>query len=222
MRERASIALHGPRLIRSVGRLVPLSTVDRQAATPAGRTDYGLPPRTIPTPEEDRMNRRLLAVLVAGLLIAAPAVSHAQSISLAGGLSMPVGDLADTYSSGYNGTVGFNFGAPLIPIGARLEGSINGFEQKNSGPANLRVLSATVNGIVGMGMPYLIGGIGYYNVREKVGTLSASEGGLGFNIGGGITLPLPTLSPFVEVRYHQMVGDNDSVKFVPITFGIKF
>jgi hypothetical protein len=46
--------------------------------------------------------------------------------------------------------------------------------------------------------------------------------GAGFNIGAGFSLPLPSLSPFVEVRYHQMLGDNDSVKFVPITFGIKF
>jgi opacity protein-like surface antigen len=171
------------------------------------------------------MTRRLLAVLVAGLLTAAPAVSHAQSISLAGGLAMPVGDLADVYSSGYNGTLGFNFGAPLIPIGARFEGSINGFEQKNSGSASLRVLSATANGVVGMGMPYLIGGIGYYNVREKSGITTIAdqtESGAGFNIGAGLTFPLPTLSPFVEVRYHQMLGDNDGIKFVPITFGIKF
>jgi hypothetical protein len=171
------------------------------------------------------MTRRLLAVLVAGLLTAAPAVSHAQSISLAGGLSMPLSDFADAYQSGYNGTIGFNFGAPLIPIGARLEGSINGFEQKNNGSGNFRVLSATANGLVGLGMPYLIGGIGYYNAREKSGIATIADqthSGVGFNLGGGLTFPLPSLSPFVEVRYHQMIGDNDAVKFVPITFGIKF
>jgi hypothetical protein len=171
------------------------------------------------------MTRRLLAALAAALLAAAPA-AQAQSISLAGGLALPVGDIADTYQSGYNGTLGFNFGAPLIPVGARIEGSINGFNQKGSGSGDLRVLSATANGIVGMGMPYLIGGIGYYNARIKttVGTVtaSASEAGVGFNIGGGLTFPLPSLSPFVEVRYHQMLGDNDAIKFVPITFGIKF
>jgi opacity protein-like surface antigen len=172
------------------------------------------------------MTRRLLAVLVAGLLIAAPAVSHAQSISLAGGLSMPVGDLADADQSGFNGTLGFNFGAPLIPVGARLEAAYNGFNHKNNVAGDTRVMSGTINALVGLGMPYLIGGIGYYNARIKttVGTLTASEseGGAGFNIGGGLTFPLPSLSPFVEVRYHQMLGDNDGVKFVPITFGIKF
>jgi hypothetical protein len=172
------------------------------------------------------MTRRLLAVLVAGLLTAAPAVSHAQSISIAGGLALPVSDMGDGEQSGFNGTLGFNFGAPLIPVGARLEGAYNGFNHKNNIGGDTRVMSATANAIVGMGMPYLIGGLGYYNARVKVtsGVLSGeqSESGLGFNIGGGLTFPLPSLSPFVEIRYHQMVGDNDGIKFVPITFGIKF
>jgi hypothetical protein len=173
------------------------------------------------------MTKRLFAVFAAGLLAAAPVALHAQSISLAGGLSLPTGDLADGVKSGYNGTLGFNFGAPLIPVGARLEGSINGFDAKNGVNGNLRVLSGTANAIVGLGMPYLIGGVGYYHASSKatVGTVTVEDTnkGAGFNIGAGLTFPLPALSPFVEVRYHQMLGkDNDNVKFIPITFGIKF
>ena len=172
------------------------------------------------------MTRRLLAVLAAGLLAAAPASLRAQSISLAGGLSVPTSNFGDAFDSGYNGTLGFNFGAPLIPVGARLEGSINGFNAKGSGNGDFRVLSATANATFGLGMPYIIGGIGYYNAREKVtvGTLTSSqtESGAGFNIGAGLSFPLPALSPFLEVRYHQMTGNNSDVKFIPITFGIKF
>jgi hypothetical protein len=169
------------------------------------------------------MTRRLLAVLAASLLAAAPATLHAQSISLAGGLSLPVGNFGDGEQSGYNGTIGLNFGAPLIPVGARIEGSINGFNHKNNISGDTRLLSGTANAIVGLGMPYLIGGIGYYNARVKVGNLGeVSQSSAGFNIGAGLTFPLPSLSPFVEVRYHQLTGDNDGVKFVPITFGIKF
>lgn len=172
------------------------------------------------------MTRRLLAVIAAGLLAAAPSSLHAQSISLAGGLALPVSDVADVYQSGYNGTIGVNFGAPLIPVGARIEGSINGFNAKGSGNADLRVLSATANATFGLGMPYIIGGVGYYNARAKatLGTVTSevTNSGAGFNIGAGLSFPLPSLSPFVEVRYHQMLGDNDNIKFVPITFGIKF
>lgn len=173
------------------------------------------------------MTRRLLAVLAAaGLCAAAPAALSAQSISLAGGLSVPTSNFGDSYQSGYNGTLGFNFGAPLIPVGARLEGSINGFNAKGSGNGDFRILSATANATFGLGMPYVIGGIGYYNARAKatIGTVTASQtqSGAGFNIGAGLTFPLPTLSPFVEVRYHQMTGNSSDVKFIPITFGIKF
>ena len=169
------------------------------------------------------MTRRLLAVLVAGLLTAAPAVSHAQSFSIAGGLALPVGDVADDFQSGFNGTIGLNFGAPLIPVGARIEGAYNGFNFKNNVAGDLRVMSLTANAIVGMGMPYLIGGVGFYDARINAGALPAvSDNGAGFNIGAGITIPLVALSPYLEVRYHQMLGDNDSIKFVPITFGIKF
>ena len=169
------------------------------------------------------MTRRLLAVLAASLLAAAPTALHAQSISLAGGLSLPTSDFGDVEQSGYNGTIGLNFGAPLIPVGARIEGSINGFNHKNNVSGDTRVLSASANALVGLGMPYLIGGLGYYNARVKLGNLAEQTvSGAGFNIGAGLTFPLPALSPFVEVRYHQMTGDNSDVKFIPITFGIKF
>jgi hypothetical protein len=172
------------------------------------------------------MSRRLLAVLAAGLLAAAPARLHAQSISIAGGLSLPVSSMADFEQSGYNATLGLNFGAPLVPVGARIEGSINGFNHKNNVGGDTRILSATANATFGLGMPYLIGGLGYYNLRvkETTGLLprDVTESGAGINIGAGLSFPLPALSPVVEVRYHQMLGNNNDVKFIPITFGIKF
>lgn len=172
------------------------------------------------------MTKRIFAALVAGLLAVAPATVRAQSISLAGGLALPVSDFGNVEQSGYNATLGFNFGAPLVPVGARVEGSINGFNHKNNISGDTRVLSGTANAIVGLGMPYLIGGLGYYNARMTmpaiVGSTESTVSGAGFNIGAGLSFPLPSLSPFLEVRYHQMLGNNDSVKFVPITFGIKF
>lgn len=169
------------------------------------------------------MTRRILTALAATLLAVAPATLHAQSFSLAGGLAMPTSTFGDAEQSGYNGTIGLNFGAPLLPVGARLEGSINGFNHKNNLSGDTRVLSATANATVGLGMPYLIGGLGYYNARVTVGSLGeATKSGAGFNIGAGLTFPLPALSPYVEVRYHQMTGDASDVKFTPITFGIKF
>jgi opacity protein-like surface antigen len=168
------------------------------------------------------MTRRLLAALAAGLLAVAPVSLHAQTISLAAGLALPISDFGDFEQSGYNATLGLNFGAPLIPVGARIEGSINGFNHSNNVNGDTRILSATANATVGLGMPYLIGGVGYYNARTTIGNLEGTSSSAGINIGAGMSFPLPSLSPFVEVRYHQLFGDNDGIKFIPITFGIKF
>src|SRR2546423_9935044 len=98
--------------------------------------------RTHHLPEVDTMNRRLLAVLVSGALAAAPAALSAQSASLvvAGGLSIPVSDLSNNNNAGYNVAAGLNFGAPIIPVGARIELGYNGFDSKSGGGANTRVI----------------------------------------------------------------------------------
>jgi hypothetical protein len=171
------------------------------------------------------MTRRLLAVLAVGVLAAAPSALHAQSISLAGGLALPTGNLSNSEQSGYNAALGLNFGALLLPVGARLEGAYNGFNHKNSISGDTRIMSATANATFGLGGPYVIGGLGYYNARVKLPLPigETSYDGAGFNIGVGMHFPVPTLSPFLEVRYHQMLGDtNKYIKFVPITFGIQF
>lgn len=173
------------------------------------------------------MTKRLLAVLAASLFVAVPSVLQAQSVSFAGGLTQPVSTFGDGEQSGYNATLGLNLGAPLVPVGARLEGSINGFNHKSNIGGDTRVMNVTANAIFNLGMPYIIGGLGYYNARVKVTTVGlaseVSSDGAGINLGGGLRFPLGTLSPFVEVRYHQMLGDkNKDIKFVPITFGIQF
>jgi hypothetical protein len=172
------------------------------------------------------MTRRLLAVLTAGVLAAAPAALRAQSTSLVvtGGLALPTGNMGTSMQSGYNAAVGLNIGAPLVPVGARLEAGLNGFNFKNGVAGNFRVINATANAIFNLGAPYLIGGMGYYSARQSSPLLSdVTHNGVGLNAGAGLRFPLAMISPFVEVRYHMMLGDaNKDVKFVPITFGVSF
>jgi hypothetical protein len=175
------------------------------------------------------MTRNLLAVLTVGLLVAAPVASHAQSTALvvSGGLSMPTGTMGDATQSGYNAAVGLSVGMPLVPVGARFEAGLNGFNFKNNVSGNFRVVSGTANAIFSLGMPYVIGGIGYYSARQTTTLAGVSSevthNSMGYNAGVGMKFPLGMLSPFVEARYHQMLGDaNKDVHFVPITFGVSF
>jgi len=71
--------------------------------------------------------------------------------------------------------------------------------------------------------PYAIGGAGWYNaaVGNNFFVGSDSESKFGWNVGGGIALPLSGFDAFIEARYNQMQTDTP-LKFIPITFGIMF
>lgn len=182
------------------------------------------------------MIRLLPAVLLAGLLAAAPATLRAQlstSLGVSGGLSVPLQTLADRADAGYNAAFGVSFGAPLVPVGIRLEVGVNGFTGRSTGLVTFtdtRIFTGTANATLALGAvgasPYLIGGVGAYRRQfvADAGTSSSRTAG-GFNGGAGFRFPLGTISTFVEARYHQMLGnaaDGTDYRFVPVTFGINF
>jgi len=173
------------------------------------------------------MLRPLSAVLLGGALMTLPlTASGAQAaLSVAGGISAPVSDLGDIADLGYNIGVGLNFGGTRLPIGARLEGGLNGFGLKDT-DLNVRIVTGTANAIVNFSQkadsPYLIGGLGIYNT--KFGDFD-SDNSAGVNIGGGLRFPLGELTTFVEARYHSTLNDNSRngrLQFIPITFGVVF
>ena len=54
-------------------------------------------------------------------------------------------------------------------------------------------------------------------------TVSAnSSTQFGFDVGGGITIPLSGFNTFIEARYNHFNDNGGSTSFVPITFGIMF
>ena len=172
------------------------------------------------------MRSTLVAALVAGVLNLSPHVLAAQArFGVSGGLAAPVSDLGDVADLGYNVTAGLFFGGTRVPIGARIDGSLNGFSLKNVNE-DVRVLDATANAVVNIGQlptsPYLIGGLGLYNSKFGSGD---SENAVGVNLGGGLRFTLGDFSTFFEARYHRMLGDRDrggNLQFIPITFGIVF
>jgi hypothetical protein len=177
------------------------------------------------------MHRRILSLLVLGVFAAAPSALSAQistGISLAGGIALPQGDFGKGVESGYNAALGLNIGAILLPVGVRLEGAYNGFKVKNltTGSADTRIISGTANVTLGMGLPYVIAGLGYYDGKTTLngtalGSGSGNGGSMGYNVGGGVRLPLGVMTTFVEARYHKMTG-SAKASYIPITFGVQF
>ena len=149
---------------------------------------------------------------------------------LAGGLTLPQGDLGDGLKSGFHGQVMLGFGMMALPVKLRADLSYNSLGVEDGGifgDDDLRIIGGALNAIVGMGgigvKPYLTGGVGYYN--SKFGDFDA-ENDFGLNGGVGLEFSLTGMSTFLEVRYIKIFVDDDggdfSAAIVPITFGIMF
>src|SRR5687767_6396152 len=176
-----------------------------------------------------------LFAAVAMTVVMGASAAEAQSpvrFGLAGGLSLPQGDLDEGLKSGFHGQVMLGFGMMALPVKLRADLSYHSLGVEDAGllgsDDNLRTIGGALNAIVGMGgigvKPYLTGGLGFYN--SKVGDGDA-ENDFGINGGVGLEFSLTGMSTFVEVRYIKIfVGDQEGESFgaaiVPITFGIMF
>jgi opacity protein-like surface antigen len=192
--------------------------------------------------------KRILCAAAAMVMTAGAAqaqVLRPFSVGVAGGVSLPTGDLGTLTNTGFNLAASLSYKPVAIPFGIRVEGAWDqwGIDEDAFGgdadgvDGHVRSLSLTGNAVVDIPnstpvKPYLIGGLGWYHINtsasgdagdETVTVTSDAENKLGFNVGGGIRMPLGTLDTYIEARYHFVTGlDDGNFRFVPITFGIRF
>jgi opacity protein-like surface antigen len=191
-----------------------------------------------------------VAVFLAAVAAASPALAQdaatarPMTFGVSGGLSMPLGDFGDVVKSGFNVGAHLAFKPATLPVGIRVEGQFNRFGLDVEGgdvlgietDGNVQIISGTANAVFGVPAassafrPYLIGGVGLYNLK---GSGSISFGGVtesgsdsetkfGLNGGAGIEFGLSGLATFVEARFHSVFTEDSKTNFVPISFGIKF
>jgi opacity protein-like surface antigen len=185
--------------------------------------------------------RRLLSsgsVALAALTLSGASVAHAQgtgaatrpvSIGITGGLSIPTGDFGDFYSSGFNAGGLLEFSRPASPLAFRLEGEYQRFGIKDEvtvgDPGDLRVISGVANVVYKFGgvmaRPYVLGGVGLFNVGITEGD-GDPENEFGFNVGAGLELPLSGITAFADIRYQSIQTEGDAFNLVPIRVGIRF
>jgi hypothetical protein len=180
--------------------------------------------------------KRISSALVALAAVAiAASTSSAQStkpvsLGISAGAAIPVSDLGNDYSTGYNGTVSLMFNSYASPIGFRIDGMYNKLgAQDFVDLPDITILGANANvvyALPGTGMrPYLIGGAGVYGLKSDINTEFTGSNTitkLGLNGGIGASFPLSGFNTFVEARYHYIFTDNVATQFIPITFGISF
>ena len=177
------------------------------------------------------MKRLYSTLLTLAALTAATSAASAQStkpvsLGISVGAAIPVSDLANDYSTGYNGTVSLGFNSYGSPLGFRIDGMYNSMSpQSGVNLPDIKISSANANlvyALPGTGIrPYLIGGAGIYGLKSDFSG-SSTITKLGLNGGIGASFPLSGFNTFVEARYHHVFSDNVATKFVPVTFGISF
>jgi opacity protein-like surface antigen len=155
------------------------------------------------------------------------------SLGISGGASIPTGDLSDEVNTGYNLGGHIALGTPALPISFRGDVNYDEFGAKEGyGNSDAHVWSYTANAVYEVPTmtgirPYVIGGIGGFtpavSYTQGGSTYTASGGTqFGYDIGGGITIPLSGFNAFIEARYNHFSDNGGSTSFVPITFGVMF
>jgi opacity protein-like surface antigen len=178
-------------------------------------------------------NTILSMIAVAGIAAAAP-IAQGQGynpfqIGASGGIAFPTGDLGTGTNTGYNIAVVVGYKPQLLPISVRAEAAYNQFGLTNGG-GSINIPSFTGNLVYEMplGMaftPYAIGGAGLYRVSAGFngGGSTSAENDFGWNLGGGIKIPLsPSFETFIEARYNRVSASGGSASFIPVTVGIMF
>ena len=180
------------------------------------------------------MKRIATAALTLGLaLTIGVREARAQSITFGagGGITIPTGDFKTAAKLGWHGLGLLGYGMPG-GLGIRADfmygqntfkGSVSGKAKLAGGLGSVTYSFPSPGGI----KPYLIGGVGLFNVKGSASaggiSASASETKVAFGGGAGLKFKAGMDSNFfVEGRYISVRTSGGSTGFIPITAGITF
>lgn len=169
------------------------------------------------------MRHHFLVVLAAVLCAGAPLpAQRLVTLNLAGGGTIPIGNLDDGTDPGWHALAGLQISSLMQPIGIRIEGAYNRLGAETASP-DVVVTSATLNFSYRLPLtnsplsPYLIAGWGPHWI-DCADTACDADMRFGGNAGLG-TKFLIGFRGFVETRFHWVTG---KIRYVPVTFGLTF
>jgi hypothetical protein len=208
-------------------------------------------PVPVPVPVPDTVKETVVAVVPAPPPpMPARRFNNGFYVGVAGGPTVPTGDLRDGYNTGYNVTVPIGWDAPMSPFGLRLD---LGYDRLNGrtlvvGPATLtnndpQIWSAVLNAKLRVPFResshlYVFGGGGAFHFRDFAGptastTVPSGVTGTfiparenvtrgGVDGGVGLAFGLGPANLFVESRYVRAFTKGTRSNFIPIVLGLSF
>ena len=179
----------------------------------------------------------ILIVLSAGAGLGA-ARAYAQGegpgfdFAVGGGVSVPTGDFDNVAKLGWQGTAAVRLLPQNLPVAFQLDGNFGRFSDESALDLQSQLIYGTGNVIYRFQTseatrfrPYVIGGIGVYNLDVKGNDVIGnpnSETKFGINAGAGFDFKAGSAGLFIEGRFHDVFTDGSNVQFIPINVGVRF
>jgi len=177
------------------------------------------------------MKRSYFSSLVVALGLCAAPVLQAQSqptegirFGVGGGLTLPIGNFGDVDKAGWNLVGLIQLPISQSPIHLRFDAMYGQTSHKSPASGNTTLTGATADLLYHLGdrsskvRPYVLGGLGFYNVDA----FGSSNSKLAFGFGGGILFGVGTMHAFLEGRYMSVQTSGSSLNFLPISVGVMF
>ncbi len=176
-------------------------------------------------------------IAVSASSVSAQAAERTVRFGIAGGMAIPTGEIADglDLQPGFTGLAYIGWQPRFQPIGLRFEADVsrNNVEfLQDQLEGNITQIGGAANAILtiandGNFRPYVIGGIGAYNIRydDRFRDFDDQENEtrMGLNGGVGAKFRLGGINAFVEGRYKSIFLENDrKLNTIPIVFGFEF
>lgn len=180
------------------------------------------------------MRRSTLVATSIGALVAVSPIAAQRpvSIGIAGGASIPSGNLRDGADVGWHGLAAIVVSTLMQPLGLRIDVAYNRFAFSEGTPALAdeyqAIGSATLNFTYRLPMtnspmsPYLISGLGAYRTDCSLAVGCEATTRYGWNVGLGTKLYVLGFRSFLEARYHRTERGDTDVNYFPVTFGLLF
>jgi hypothetical protein len=177
------------------------------------------------------MKRTSLGALAVAIALCAAIPLRAQLIQrsegfrfgLGLGATVPMGDYGNLDKMGINILGVFEQPLANSPLYLRVDG-IYSSTSHDGASGTTGILGGTVSALYHLSAPraqarpYVLGGLGIYNVDFGTG----SQTKIGYALGGGITFNLGGLNAFAEARYVSVKTSSFTTTFVPVTVGLMF
>ena len=150
-----------------------------------------------------------------------------------GGGAFPTGDLGEGLNLGFRLGGGLALRSPAFPLGLNVNLAYDRFGGDDDIAGTgvsvdaVSILSGSADVVwqfptdpAASFQPFLDAGLGLYRLGEYAGGESQTK--FGFQVGGGIDLPLAGMATFVEAKYVNVFAEGDSWAYIPIVIGLRF